>query len=334
MNEMQLLEEFRAVVAPPDLGTLAQARARMLTGAAAGQSSRRARWRHWPGGWPKLALAGLAGVAMATAVTVAVAVPGGRPPHGGTAGLTAKELAYRVAGAAAAQPSVRPGQWVYRQVKSVNPNFGNMTGPQWATADGTKNASQYNNKGKVHIEHCPLYLSLPHGCRADMYTPDDVGIMPVTYAGLSALPRSPAALTRYLASIPLHHYLDISGYWPAPYREFTLIGALLWAYVMPPALTAECYRALSNIPGVTADRHAVDVAGRAGIGFQITAPRLPTADAPVRSVDQIILDPKTYDLMAIQRLSINQRVPSVPRRSLYGSAILESALVSGPGIRP
>jgi hypothetical protein len=41
MDEMQLLEEFRAVVAPPDPGTLAQARARVLAGAPAGRASRR-----------------------------------------------------------------------------------------------------------------------------------------------------------------------------------------------------------------------------------------------------------------------------------------------------
>ena len=79
MNEMQLLEEFRAVVAPPDPGTLAQARARVLDGAAAGQASRRARWPRLPGRWPKLALTGLAAAATATAVTVALARAVRRP---------------------------------------------------------------------------------------------------------------------------------------------------------------------------------------------------------------------------------------------------------------
>ena len=125
--------------------------------------------------------------------------------------------------------------------------------------------------------------------------------MPVTYAGLNSLPRSPAALDRYLASLPLR------GWGPASYREFDIISALLFTYLMPPALTAELYRALGDIPGVTVDQHAVDVAGRAGIGFQITEPRMlpPSPDTPVRSVAQLILDPKTYDLIGEQDFETN-----------------------------
>jgi hypothetical protein len=331
MNEMQLLEEFRAVVAPPDPGTLAQARTRVLAGAAVGQASRRARSPHLPGRWPKLALTGLAAAATAVAITVALAAQGGAPSHPGAASTVAKELAYRVADVAAAQPNVRPGQWVYRQGKVItfglHPVFGaRWSYLQWTTADGTRTA--YLHQGKVRFMPCPPGRALPHaGCQPLMFElPGDQAI-PVTYAQLSSLPRSPAALDRYLASLPLRD----AG--PAPFREFAIISNLLVAYVMPPALTAELYRALGNIPGVTVDQHAVDVAGRAGIGFQITAPRL-GADSPVRSVAQLILSPKTYGLMAEQELDTNQRLPSVPRHTLYGTAILKTALVSGPGILP
>jgi hypothetical protein len=331
MNEMQLLEEFRAVVAPPDPGTLAQARARVLAGAAAGQPSRRARWPRLAGRWPKLALTGLAAAATATAVAVALAAPGGTPSHPGAAGLTARELAYRVAGVAAARPDVRPGQWVYRLEKSVAPHavVPGGTAPWWSTADGTRTALQYNNK--VHVLRCPYSQSLPHGgCKPEMFlTTDGLGAdIPLTYAELGSLPRSPAALDRYLASLPL------PGGEPAPVREFEIIDGMLFTYVMPSALTAELYRALGHIPGVTVDQHAVDVAGRAGIGFQITAPHSPGADAPVREVAQLILNPKTYDLMAVQTLSTNQRRSSLPRHTLSGTAILKTALVSGPGILP
>jgi hypothetical protein len=331
MNEMQLLEEFRAVVAPPDPGTLAQARARVLAGAPAGQASRRARWPRLPGRWPKLALTGLAAAATATAVAVALAAPGGTPSHPGAASLVAKELAYRVAGVAAARPDVRSGQWVYRLEKSVAPHavVPGGTAPWWSTADGTRTALQYNNK--VHILRCPYSQSLPHGgCKPEMFlTTDGLGAdIPLTYAELGSLPRSPAALDRYLASLPL------PGGEPAPVREFEIIGGMLITYVMPPALTAELYRALGDIPGVTADQHAVDVAGRAGIGFQITAPHSPAGDAPVREVAQLLLNPKTYDLMAVQTLSTNQRPSSLPRHTLSGTAILKTALVSGPGILP
>jgi hypothetical protein len=331
MDEMQLLEEFRAVVAPPDPGTLAQARARVLDGAAAGRASRRARWPRLPGRWPKLALTGLAAAATATAVAVALAAPGGAPSHPAAASLTARELAYRVADVAAARPAVRPGQWVYRQVKiagSPIPVFAG-TWQGWSTADGTRSAGL--DQGKVYFMPCPPWASGPHGsCQSWMDVPNGPRRIPVTYAELSSLPRSPSALDRYLASLPL------PGGGPAPFREFEIISALLMTYLMPPPLTAELYRALGDIPGVTVDQHAVNVAGRAGIGFQITEPQMlpPSPDAPVRSVAQLILDPKTYDLIGEQGFGTNQRRQSAPRHSAAGTAILKTALVSGPGILP
>lgn len=151
-----------------------------------------------------------------------------------------------------------------------------------------------------------------------------LAVIPVTYAGLKSLPRSPAALDRYLARLPLR------GWGPAPYREFDIISSMLFTYVMPPARTAELYRALGDIPGVTVDRHAVDVAGRHGIGIQMT---IPVIQGYGGSVVQLILNPKTYDVMGQQSFGTERRRPSVPRQ-VYGGAILKTALVSGPGVRP
>lgn len=115
---------------------------------------------------------------------------------------------------------------------------------------------------------------------------------------------------------------------PAPVREFEVIKDLLITYVLPPARTAELYRALGNIPGVTVDRHAVDVAGRTGFGFQITLPR-----AMGGEIDQLVLDPKNYDVMS-QQLVLAPSAGAAAGRVLSGTAILKSALVSGPGITP
>jgi hypothetical protein len=57
MNEMKLLEDFRAAVAPPDEELLARTRARVLGG---GQDGRGARGRRLPVSRPRLALTGLA----------------------------------------------------------------------------------------------------------------------------------------------------------------------------------------------------------------------------------------------------------------------------------
>jgi hypothetical protein len=73
MNEMQLLEDFRAAVAPPDEELLARTRARVL------DSGRRARGRRLRGGRSRLVLTGLTAAATAAAITVALATQSGGP---------------------------------------------------------------------------------------------------------------------------------------------------------------------------------------------------------------------------------------------------------------
>jgi hypothetical protein len=203
----------------------------------------------------------------------------------------------------------------------------------WTTADGTKAAYVY--QGKLAFVPC----TGPRGERVDscqyIGQPDvepvkaggigissETGKMPVTYAGLGSLPQDPVALDRYLADLPLR------GWGPAPVREFRVIEDLLITYVMPPALTAELYRALGNIPGVTVDRHAADIAGRHGIGFKIA---LPAGEGA--GFDELILDPKTFALMG-QQATLGQAAGAKAGQIVGGVAILKTALVSGPGILP
>ena len=124
-----------------------------------------------------------------------------------------------------------------------------------------------------------------HGIKGDAVT-TVAGPMAISYAGLSSLPRDPLALDRYLGR------LHLPGWGPAPVREFEVISNLLTSYVMPPALTAELYRSLGDIPGVTVDHHAVDVAGRTGVGFQIALPK-PFGGG----TEELVINPHTYRLM-------------------------------------
>jgi hypothetical protein len=143
----------------------------------------------------------------------------------------------------------------------------------------------------------------------------DINKIPVSYADLSSLPGNPLALDRYFGSLP-------HGTMPAAVSEFQIIEDLVISYVMPPALTAELYRALGDVPGVTVNDHAVDEAGRTGIGFQIS---IPTPFNP-HGVDQLILDPSTYEWIGYSGGS-----------GMLGNnptAVLQSSLVSGPGVLP
>jgi hypothetical protein len=74
MDEMKLLEDFRAAVAPPDDRILAQARSRMLA-ADPDRSGTRARSPLRRVRWPQLAVSGAAIAAIA--VTLSVVLPGG-----------------------------------------------------------------------------------------------------------------------------------------------------------------------------------------------------------------------------------------------------------------
>lgn len=73
MDEMKLLEDFRAPVVPPDADILARARSHMLAGNRA-RAGGRALGLGMRGRWPKLALAG---TVAAAAVTLSVVLPGG-----------------------------------------------------------------------------------------------------------------------------------------------------------------------------------------------------------------------------------------------------------------
>jgi hypothetical protein len=268
--------------------------------------------------------------ALAAAVTV-VAVQGGGARPG--AGLTVQELAYRTAAAAAAGPSVRPGQWVYWQEKQVGSKPAWPAFHAWTTADSRKAA--YLDHGKVRIIrpdcHSPARLapSSASGCYftgqpavsgGGVFLSYMAGPMPVSYAGLRALPRDPLALNRYLGR------LHLPGWGPARYREFEIIVQLLTTYAMPPALTAALYRSLGLIPGVTVNHHAMDIAGRTGVGFQIPVPPWIGAGA-----DMLIINPRTYRLMGQQTVATTGKDAG---QVYSGMAVLQRVLVSGPGVSP
>ncbi len=326
MNETELLARLREEI-PLEEASLKAERLFLagLEDAPSGLGPTRRPMARWRGagrphlGW-RLALTGglTAAVAAAVAAAVVVAVP-----HPGGAGntITVRELAYRAAAAAGRQPNVSPGQWVYW--KETRSRAFSSIFQVWTTADATKAA--FVAHGKVHFIHFPMggpqFIGQPEGDSlpgTGTVTGGETGTIPVKYAGLGSLPRSTQALLRYLANLPLYHR---SGWGPAPVREFTIIEELITTYVMPPHLTAELYRALGHIPGVTVNDHATDVAGRHGVGFISPA-------GPGGGNEEIILNPHTYHLMGRDLLWGPRHQPQ------NGVAYLRVALVSGPGVMP
>jgi hypothetical protein len=210
------------------------------------------------------------GAAAATAAAVAAALIVVAVLPSAPAVLTAKLLADRASAAALTQPTVSPGQWVYRVVEWNNPGTPNG-GPKinteagWETADG---GVTYGDNYSVGV---------------------DVGDNIPSYSELGSLPASPAALDAYLARVV---YPDSN---PTPTQAglaaFSVIEDMLINYVLPPTLEAEVYQALAVIPAIEVDSHVTAIDGQAGVAFALP----PT---PQSEKLEIILDASNYSFLA------------------------------------
>jgi hypothetical protein len=335
MNEMELLTRFRDEIPPnviPARAESALALAIQAAGSPVAAGSRRSRAaKRAPAAWGarrawRLALVGGISLAVAAVGLIAQSIkPAGPRPH---AAMTVRQLAVLTAAAAAAQPDVKPGQWVYRDVRAAW-GMRRWTFELWSTADSTNAA--YFADGKLSFDcgtpghrgagrcgnqsltgaYLPPQTSSRPAPVPILVLTAPFGNIPVKYSHLGYLPRDPRALDRYLS----HFHQPWLG--SASASEFYIIEEMLGSYVMPAGLTSELYLALGDIPGVTVDQHAVDAAGRAGIGFKLV-----TAD------EEIIVSPHSFHLMGQQAT-----VGSGPHAKLYGTAILREALVSRPGAR-
>jgi len=228
--------------------------------------------------------------AVAAAVAIVVAVLPSAPVV-----LTAKLLADRASAAALTQPTVSPGQWVYRVVewnrphapKGV-PDMGTEAG--WETADG---GVTYGDNYSAGV---------------------DVGDNIPSYSELGSLPTSPAALNAYLAR------LVYPGSNPTQVQKglaaFSVIEDMLINYVLPPRLEAEVYQALAAIPGIQVDSHVTAIDGQAGVAFVLP----PT---PQSEKLEIILDASSYGFLA--------QASWDDASSLQESAVVRMVIVGAPG---
>src|SRR5215472_9059591 len=158
MNEMDMIRTLLDE-APPSAEVVGEGRRRIAAGGAGPRHPGLRRVRPWhPEARQVRPVVGLAAAALAAAVAITlvatVGAPGRRggapPPAVGT--VTATELAYRAAAAAARQPAVPPGQWVYRRylTKYLTKDFTSRTTQFWTTADSLR-AAWTSAGGKVHF---------------------------------------------------------------------------------------------------------------------------------------------------------------------------------------
>jgi hypothetical protein len=258
------------------------------------------------------------------------------------------QIAGRAATAALARPSVRPGQWVFRAERLAGCSArGVQRG--WSTANAVSVAWRSDKKIWFYDQSSQTGWSQGHRNRPGSTTvvsvsnptcrqqpvvqvaPDGGGVgltitgpgashassaplLPtvLSYASLGSLPRAPQVLERLLGGLSL----PASGLSRGGPQAFFLTYALLSTYVPPAGVTAGLYRGLGDLPGITVDARATDVAGRAGLGLRL----------PLRFgsglTQELVFAPRSYRLLGYQVLR-RQRVVS-------GVAILRQALVRQP----
>jgi len=325
MDELDLLTKLRAEV--PLAAPSPRAEHLFRVGLADIQSSERTRFSRRAarrfsrlrGRRGLLSPHAIAAIGLAAAVTAGilmVVLPSGQrpaavPPSQASPGtMSVQLLADRAAMAARSGPSVPPGQWVYRKVMFYPPGGGpEDTEDTWTTADGTKQYVGDVADGEATIDTSP------------------------TYSQLLSLPKNPAALDAYLAHLA----------YPNPdateankdVADFFTIETLLADYALPPALTAELYHALADIPTVTAKTDVTDIDGRSGIAFVLPA-------TPQNVNLEIIMSATDYRMLAqaawgnvgpAKQQAVNGHTLNGP--VLFNEmAILSEAFVSGPGLLP
>jgi hypothetical protein len=297
MNEMDLLTRFRAEV-PPGVSPWAEELFRAGIEVHSAERVVVPAHRHWIS-LPRLRLrwrlAVAAGLAAALAAGLVAAIqPPGTPPV-----LTARLLAERASAAALAGPEVPAGKWVYQQtvIHTDHPPKGfpaRLTQGTWSTADGS-------------LE----YLGGPWA----------FGSGHTLYSKLGSLPRDPAALDEYFATLSYPNANATQA--NKNVADFSAIEDLLSGAVLPPALNAELYRALGDIPGIQVRNHATDITGRAGVAFVL--PKTPQS-----ANLEIILDASDYRYLAQAAWQSSDGSPNsaIP---FTETALLRTTLVSGPG---
>jgi hypothetical protein len=215
----------------------------------------------------------------------------------GPAVLTAKLLADRASAAALTQPTVNPGQWVYRVVEYTelsSPNRAPQVGTEdtWETADG----------------------EVPYGNNSPAI---DTGDYIPSYSQLGSLPTRPAALDAYLAGL-VYPGLPLTQA-RAGSAAFSVIEDMLENYVLPPRLEAEIYQALAIIPGIEVNSHVTAIDGRSGVAFVF--PLTPQSDQ-----QEIILNASTYSFLG----EGSWGDPGNPS-SFRESDVVRMVIVGGPG---
>jgi hypothetical protein len=232
MDDLALLTEMADRTPLPTETDLAPARDRLLTAIAA-EPEMRTRTRR-----RRFLISGAAVVGLAAAITAVVSLGGLEPVGVAPPEARAAVVLREAAAAARAQPFVapRPDQFLY--VKSQDA-LG--VRESWRSVDGTQNGLAEQGGVREVLGACP------------------VGETDCDPAYLPDLPTDKEGMAEYLRG-------GMSGV-PSDTNYVGKTALALFGKILKPEARAALFEAVADFEGLTVDEHAVDPAGRSGIGI-------------------------------------------------------------------
>lgn len=307
--------------------------------APTGSRSRRAPWLRpvivGPAAAGALALAVLAGVSLngtdnpgRTIGRAGPATSAFAPQVNGDTTGGAPELLNRIAMVAAeshAVEGIRDDQYVYVRSRVASATVGegipttlSPLHPReaWRAVDGSRPGLSREPGRPFGADEEPI--------EADA-RPGELGYESTTnYRHLSTLPTDPDAMYRWLRAQGDKEADDRN----LDQDAFVLVSSLLRESLMPPKVGAALYRAAARIPGVLVVPDAVTAADRHGIAIV----RYDSYNPGVR--DELIFDKDTLRYIGSRSVATKATDSIEAGQVLDTSAVLETAVVDGPGMLP
>ena len=201
-----------------------------------------------------------------------------------------------------------PGQWIYtKTVSQETPGGVQPAVENWETFDGSRTAYYAAGQLITHTSSAPV-----PGPGVSAWTAWNETITPETaYDLLTSLPANPQALLSVVGTYVHEEGLanlaagdPLAPATPAtrPQAEFDFLTLVLWNAAGgvggPPAAEAAVFRAMAALPGISVQPGVTDEAGARAISV--------SADG----YDQLLLDPKTYQVLGLRQL--NRGTTDVP----------------------
>jgi hypothetical protein len=284
------------------------------------------------------AVTGIGAVAAAAVFTATISAGGTPQPAGVGAGATprashssgttvrldAATVLDRAAKAALTGPSPRDNQFLYTDIRAVNPGHGKAWSYRqqtWQSVDGRQLGARRDTTcfpglpARDNLATCLAKIPAGEG-----------GPLNVTYAWARSLPTSPAGLLRYLehhnnCAGPNRFGMHVTRSTAAFSEIYTILNSL---YVLPRRPGAALFRAASMIPGVTVLPQVTDAAGGRGIGVAITG--LLGRAGPFRF--ELIFDPRTYRFIGLQNVSLTSGTGQVAGRVNHAETVVSTRVVN------